>query len=333
MLSCSYFGDQYTRSIEAALGTRLKHAAFIHREGLGAAYLRQDELKEFGEALAAKVVEDNNVGIEWCRLLVQRTDEITKLMNSLRWKEVGKDSWKKFESATYNYIVPHIAIKKVVDYLPAELLKEMLPAFEEARLYSEKVYATTEEFTREFADKMGKKTGLGRDLVLCLQKEELEQYFSGKPLPLKPELKARSENSALVFEDGKPVIYSGGEALKIESAILNPQVEGNVLKGATAFPGKASGIARVILNPGKPGVFNQGDILVTGMTRPEYLPLVKKCSAFVTDAGGMLSHAAITARELKKPCVVGTLNATKAIKSGMKVEVDAHKGTVKVLSK
>ena len=62
----------------------------------------------------------------------------------------------------------------------------------------------------------------------------------------------------------------------------------------------------MIFDPEKRSDFKEGDILVTGMTRPEFVPLMEKAAAFVTDAGGMLSHAAITAREMKKPCIVGT---------------------------
>jgi len=60
---------------------------------------------------------------------------------------------------------------------------------------------------------------------------------------------------------------------------------------------------------------------------------MEKASAFVTDAGGMLSHAAIVARELKKPCVLATENATKIIKDGDEIEVDANMGIVRILKK
>ena len=69
------------------------------------------------------------------------------------------------------------------------------------------------------------------------------------------------------------------------------------------------------------------------MTRPEFLPLMKKASAFVTDAGGLLSHAAIVARELKKPCILATENASKVIKNGDFIEVDANKGIVRILKR
>jgi len=74
-----------------------------------------------------------------------------------------------------------------------------------------------------------------------------------------------------------------------------------------------------------------GDVLIAVMTRPDYLPAMQKAIAFVTDEGGITCHAAIVAREMKKPCVIGTKIATKTFKDGDMVEVDAEKGVVKIL--
>jgi pyruvate,water dikinase len=73
---------------------------------------------------------------------------------------------------------------------------------------------------------------------------------------------------------------------------------------------------------------NKGDILVTKMTTPDYVPLMIKTSSIITDEGGMTSHAAIVSRELGVPCVVGTSNATQVLKEGMTVSVDGSKGLV-----
>jgi pyruvate,water dikinase len=69
-------------------------------------------------------------------------------------------------------------------------------------------------------------------------------------------------------------------------------------------------------------------VLVCEVTTPNYVPLMQKAVAIVTDQGGILSHAAIVARELKKPCIVGTGNATKILKTGQIVSVDANNGAV-----
>ncbi len=101
------------------------------------------------------------------------------------------------------------------------------------------------------------------------------------------------------------------------------------VKGLIASPGVVRGRVRVcesISDINKVGV---GEILVASMTRPEYLPAMQRAIAFVTDEGGITCHAAIVAREMKKPCVIGTKIATKVFKDGDLVEVDAEKGIVR----
>ena len=65
------------------------------------------------------------------------------------------------------------------------------------------------------------------------------------------------------------------------------------------------------------------------MTTPEFVPLMQKAAAIITDQGGILSHAAIVSRELGKPCITGTENATSLLKDGDMVEVDADEGVVR----
>jgi phosphoenolpyruvate synthase/pyruvate phosphate dikinase len=81
------------------------------------------------------------------------------------------------------------------------------------------------------------------------------------------------------------------------------------------------------------GLFDGDFILVANHTTPELLPMMKRSLAVVTDVGGILSHAAITCRELKKPCIIGTKIATQVLKDGDIVEVDAEEGVVRVISR
>ena len=74
-------------------------------------------------------------------------------------------------------------------------------------------------------------------------------------------------------------------------------------------------------------------IFVTPMTRPEFVPYLKKAKAIVTDEGGITCHAAIVSRELKKPCIVGTKVATRILKEGSKVKVNTEEGFVLISKK
>lgn len=101
-----------------------------------------------------------------------------------------------------------------------------------------------------------------------------------------------------------------------------------LVKGLGASPGRASGEVKVVLTQKEFASVSKGDVLVTKMTTPDYVPLMVKTAAIVTDEGGMTSHAAIVSRELGVPCVVGTGNATAALKRGSTVTVDGSDGVV-----
>ncbi len=102
-----------------------------------------------------------------------------------------------------------------------------------------------------------------------------------------------------------------------------------MVKGQTALGGKVSGIVKIILDPANADHFNEGDILVTAMTRPDYTHLLNKAAAVITDGGGILCHAAIVAREIGIPTIVGTEIATQVFKNGDHIEVDADQGIAK----
>lgn len=101
------------------------------------------------------------------------------------------------------------------------------------------------------------------------------------------------------------------------------------VSGTVAMMGKVSGRVRIVLEFSDMETFQDGEVLVASMTVPDFLPVMRKASAFVTDEGGITCHAAIVAREMKKPCVIGTKIATKVFKDGDMVEVDANTGVVR----
>lgn len=101
-----------------------------------------------------------------------------------------------------------------------------------------------------------------------------------------------------------------------------------LVTGLGASPGVASGVVRVLASPEEGGKLKEGEILVTTRTAPDWVPIMRRAAAIITDAGGMTSHAAIVSRELGIPCIVGAKQATKVLKDGMVVTVDAREGTV-----
>jgi len=101
-----------------------------------------------------------------------------------------------------------------------------------------------------------------------------------------------------------------------------------LLRGLGAAPGAASGIVRRVATLKDAEALSDGEILVTHMTAPDWVPLMRRAAAIVTDSGGMTCHAAIVSRELGIPCLVGTGSAMTTLRDGELVTIDATHGTV-----
>jgi pyruvate,water dikinase len=116
---------------------------------------------------------------------------------------------------------------------------------------------------------------------------------------------------------------------KPSTAQASPVVEKKIiLKGLPSSPGLGAGKAHVILTVDGVSDFQSGEVLVTQMTTPDWVPTMKKAKAIVTDAGGMTCHAAIVSRELGIPCITGTRTGTQIIPNGQEITVDAKMGVV-----
>jgi pyruvate,water dikinase len=112
-------------------------------------------------------------------------------------------------------------------------------------------------------------------------------------------------------------------------AVVTEEHEGEILlRGLGAAPGGASGRVRILGSLAEADKFVDGAILVTRMTAPDWVPLMRRAAAIATDSGGMTCHAAIVSRELGVPCVVGTQQATKKLRDDEIVTVDATRGIV-----
>lgn len=140
------------------------------------------------------------------------------------------------------------------------------------------------------------------------------------------------------FEQGKGIKkLAGKQAITKNNYITKrvPRINNldkiNEIKGEMAFSGKVKGGVSVVLSMENFNKFKKGQILVTRVTDPSYVPIMKIAKAIITDIGGITCHAAIVSRELKKPCIIGTKIATQVLKDGDLVEVDANQGIVKIL--
>ena len=169
------------------------------------------------------------------------------------------------------------------------------------------------------------------DLVVYLSWDEIKN----STIPTINELKLRKNNGVWLFND-EIIDY---KKLKIFEQqfdfILDDEVKlaEKEFSGEIACKGMVRGLVRKILKEEELKTFKDGEVLISYMTMPAFMPAMRKAIAFVTDEGGITCHAAIMARELHKPCIIGTKIATKVLNNGDEVEVDANNGVVRILSK
>lgn len=152
------------------------------------------------------------------------------------------------------------------------------------------------------------------------------------PIPMEELSKRKECFCTILINDDYFVVAGSTDCKKVEETINWKQETMSELQGTVAFPGKVQGRVKLVYTTMDLRKVCQGDILVAVMTFPSFIPAMEKAAAFVTDEGGILSHAAIVSREMRKPCITATKVATKVLRDGDAVEVDAEKGTVRKLS-
>ena len=174
---------------------------------------------------------------------------------------------------------------------------------------------------------------LNKDDLEWLFYDEIKDLLRGGRLN-KSEIKKRKKAICVRISKDGIKAYSGQKAIeKYEKEIKADKKKVKEIKGMGVSSGKV--VAKVKVCSGVQDALKKiqkGDILVCGMTLPDYVPAMKKASAIITDEGGITCHAAIISRELDIPCVVGTRIATEVLKDGDRVEVDVDRGTVKKIS-
>lgn len=175
-------------------------------------------------------------------------------------------------------------------------------------------------------------------LVLNCTEDEFKQWAQSHDLPSVEALRERDQYHAIKLWDGQYYEYTSREEVEKlvseEDITEFKQIDEDIqqIKGQIAFRGLVKGRVRVLFSQQDADKLEEGEILVASMTTPELLSAMRKAGAFITDEGGITCHAAIVAREFKTPCITGTKIATKVLKDGDLVEVDAYLGIVKKLA-
>ena len=225
-------------------------------------------------------------------------------------------------------------------FLPEQLayLFNVLAELMYIKDYRKHVYQKSYVAMDRILQVMANRLSMGLKDIKYLVLEEIEDaLLNNKKEKYHKITQQRLEACCYRVKKGEIKVYQGEEAKTMFNEIKNkeeknkPKQKITQLKGMIAYKGKVQGRVRIVLVESDVKKVEIGDILVSSATNPDLIVGMKKAAAFVTDSGGIISHAAIVSREMKKPCVVGTREATHLLKDGDLVEVDADNGIVTIL--
>lgn len=225
------------------------------------------------------------------------------------------------------------------DIVPVQLRKELecLKICSEVRTISDEVASMTGMMLRQVFHPLCDRLGITYRDIHYFRFCELVNALDAEHIDAETLNERRQFFLAYLSQYGEFIVEDGLLA-KQKVAYLNkqfPNDNGNkegFVEGFVAYPGRITGKVRVITSQIKGVTIEEGEVLIAPLTTVEFVPLMKKAAAIITDKGGLTSHAAIIAREFKKPCIVGTKNATRTFHDGDMVEVDADKGIVRIKS-
>lgn len=178
---------------------------------------------------------------------------------------------------------------------------------------------------------IGKKLKIQPRDCIKFSEQELWQALKGDYKIIKNSLPERLRATATISDSKAIHLIYGRQAVLLYKKFDIKISQVNEFKGQVACRGVAKGKAKILASTEELSKIKKGDILITGMTTPDYVPAMKLAAAIITDEGGLTCHATIVSRELGIPCIIGTKIATKVLRDGDLVEVDANRGIVKII--
>ena len=198
------------------------------------------------------------------------------------------------------------------------------------RHHSEGVLKENDNFMRKWLAPKLQEQNIPKEYLKLLSVEEIDDLVNYNKVPQRSELDLRAKG--YFYLSGKMYPTSSLQKFLKEHnlTLVENNMSADFLKGTVAYAnGLVKGKVRTILNSDELHNFQQGEVFITTMTAPDYLPAISKAKALVTDDGGLTSHAAIIAREFHIPTIMGTKFATTLFKDGDLIEVDTMRGIVR----
>lgn len=330
-------------SLKREFGFTLPEHLTARRGNVFVHWKKHSATEQFGKNLIQLINRERNfarqIKAEAKRRIKRLTAAAYQLTKTiLNQPKIAARRWKKFTDLYLNtYPIFHLTI--YTDFIEQYLelpcinhnsltknLRRYINTAAILRLKIRKSFNVVNKKAEEFLTISAARNHLNPAVLKLLTTEELLIFFNTGALPKQSVIDSRRKYCLLYFNGKQYKILTGPAAKLLKRKIITPRYRHKMryLHGTVVYPGKISGLARVVKSLPDAKKIKPGDILITPMTTPNLAGLIRQVAAIVTDEGGLTCHAAIIARELKKPCLVGTKIATAVIPPGKPVTVYAN---------
>lgn len=209
-------------------------------------------------------------------------------------------------------------------------IKDKLAYIGNFKLDAHKRLSIIQDVFKKIIKRIGIIYDISENALEFLTKDEFERVLFNKEIRhVEKTFQNRMIGFYFIFDNKKPSIFVGKKYLDFKRVLIT-DIPKKCVTGMAAFMVNHKIVGKVKLHFSftKTIELQEDEILVTGMTNPQMFPFLKTAKAIVTDEGGLMCHASIIARELKKPCIIGTKNATQIFKDGDLISVETKSGKV-----
>ncbi|HWB39043.1 MAG TPA: PEP/pyruvate-binding domain-containing protein [Candidatus Saccharimonadales bacterium] len=292
--------------IEAWKATIFAEFALYGAESSIAKQLARLDAEDRQAVWGAFTVPDNSTFLARIDAELAQTKDPAAIAKKYPWIQDGYDG---VVDAAESYFAARLKIVEYEDFTPTDYASKREMLIAKLKLTEDEVEALT--LARELAEFMDDRK------AWMMQTRRLIKRSVG------------DVEHGWFFDNGKEANLSAEEVEQLWERYIDFKVSSNAVNGIVASNGGRHFVNGEVVVVGSPAdSIEQGKILVVPSTSPSYVPLMRKAKALITDHGGMMSHAAIVAREFNLPCIVGTKQATKVLQTGDKVILDLIKGEV-----
>lgn len=333
---------QHSLSLKNTIGVGFTKSIFIHKDGVCDLYASPEEVKNISNRILECIKKQEPSFKVWYKKAKRLNQEADKLLAQYQKNDIvltggSYERARKIFTENFGYctVLPYWVLYGINQALERgesrETFRGVLKMYEELKggtRYPQLVQVVI----GKYFDKAAKELNISSKLASCIHPDELGEIIAGKNNLSIVELEKRMNWCAITR--GKKAykvnfIFDQNSFSKRVPSIIHRDV--TEIKGKVSFKGIVRGRAKIVNAIDDMKKVENGDILISIQSSPSLMPAIIKCSAIVTDEGGIMCHASVISRELKKPCIIGTKIATKVLKDGDLVEVDANNGIIRIV--